>query len=349
MHRTHHLTLHEVNDGNKVHVERTSGCDSKAMKRIFVYEYLSGGGQTADGQTANEMLAAGLTMRDALVADLLPAADWDVSVAVSDRATRVPEPARSVTPRNGELALDFVARQADSHDLVWVVAPETGGLLARLQRGIDPTRWVGCDGHAIELTSSKRATLLQLHAAGVATPLAFEGAPEITQWVVKPDDGAGAIATRVHAHADAARDDAARRARVDGAAVMEPWVEGEALSLSLLCRAEHAELLSVNRQHLSIDAEGMVSFRHVEINVLTRADPRHAALDALARRVGRSITGLRGFVGIDVVWHAQRGPVVIEVNPRVTCAYVGLSQALGRNLAVEVIAAHNAQALYGQR
>ena len=47
--------------------------------------------------------------------------------------------------------------------------------------------------------------------------------------------------------------------------------------------------------------------------------------------------GLRGFVGIDLVWHEERGPVVIEVNPRVTCAYVGLSAALGRNLAAELL------------
>jgi predicted ATP-grasp superfamily ATP-dependent carboligase len=32
--------------------------------------------------------------------------------------------------------------------------------------------------------------------------------------------------------------------------------------------------------------------------------------------------------------------VVIEVNPRVTCAYVGLSQRLGRNVAAEVLRSH---------
>ncbi|HEY6895520.1 MAG TPA: hypothetical protein VI258_15200, partial [Rhodanobacteraceae bacterium] len=33
-------------------------------------------------------------------------------------------------------------------------------------------------------------------------------------------------------------------------------------------------------------------------------------------------------------------PVVIEVNPRVTCAYVGLSAALRRNLARDVLSVH---------
>ena len=57
----------------------------------------------------------------------------------------------------------------------------------------------------------------------------------------------------------------------------------------------------------------------------------------------QALPGLRGFVGVDLVWHAERGPVAIEVNPRVTCAYVGLSDELDRNLAAEILAAHAAR------
>jgi len=78
----------------------------------------------------------------------------------------------------------------------------------------------------------------------------------------------------------------------------------------------------------------------VDIAVLPLAGERAQALRQLAMQVHQALPGLRGFVGIDLVWHALRGPVVIEVNPRLTCAYVGLSQALGRALAPEMVAAH---------
>ena len=42
----------------------------------------------------------------------------------------------------------------------------------------------------------------------------------------------------------------------------------------------------------------------------------------------------------DRVWNEREGPVVIEVNPRVTCAYVGLSAILQHNLAADILAAH---------
>jgi len=69
-------------------------------------------------------------------------------------------------------------------------------------------------------------------------------------------------------------------------------------------------------------------------------EARAPALRRLAQQVAQALPGLKGFVGIDLVWHATQGPVVIELNPRVSCAYVGLSERLGRNLAAEVLAGH---------
>ncbi len=352
------------------------------MKRIFVYEYLSGGGAMAGAEgPGDELLTMGRAMRDAIANDLLRLGDYRVSVATCDLAAPVPGPATPVEPREGESAFDFVARQAEAHHLVWVVAPETDGLLARLQRGVDPARWLGCDGPAIALASGKRATLMRLADAGVTTPLAFAHAPEITRWVCKPDDGAGALGTRLHASPEAAWNDWSQRSRAGSPMAIEPWVDGEALSLSLMCSARRTELLSINRQHLAIDGDGMLSYQGVDVNVLPvehaggaiaerrtgarraerragapgadrraggpGADRRSDTLGDLATRIGRAIPGLCGYVGIDIVWHAQRGPVVIEVNPRVTCAYVGLSRALGRNLAGEVIAARDQEAAHG--
>lgn len=316
------------------------------MTRIFVYEYLSGGGDSA---ADDDLLPMGQSMRDAIVADLLLLDDCEISVATCDLASSPIGHATPVRAHRGETAFDFMARQAEVNDLVWVVAPETDGVLAQLAQRVDPARWLGCGRDSIQLASGKRATLSRLADAGICTPLAFQCAPDVTQWVVKPDDGAGSIDTRVHASFHAATlDRADRSSRGSGATTIEPWVDGQALSLSLVGGAEHTGLLSINRQHISIDTTGTVSFRGVCVNAVPLDDPRAATLRALACRLRRVIPGLHGFFGIDLVWHAQIGPVVIEVNPRVTCAYVGLSSALGRNVAADIIAAHRGQTVRSQ-
>jgi predicted ATP-grasp superfamily ATP-dependent carboligase len=312
--------------------------------RLFVFEYLSGGGlDAAAGRLSPadlDLLHQGLAMRDALLADLERLPGLAVSCAVGP-GVPAPRGAATLRPRPGEPVEDFVEREAASHAAAWVVAPETGGLLAALARRVAPARWLGCSAEAIALCGGKRATLERLAAHGVATPLdAMEAA---RRWVVKPDDGAGSVDTRVHPRREAAEADlAARRAR-GASATLEPWVEGEALSLSLACGGAAAvELLSVNRQQVEVAADGRLHYHGVAIDTRDAVAARRDALAATARAVAAAIPGLRGFVGIDLVWHAQRGPVVIEVNPRLTCAYVGLSAALGRNLAGELLARHAA-------
>jgi tyramine---L-glutamate ligase len=294
------------------------------MKRVWVYEYLSAGGEFH----GDAMLAMGVSMRDAMVADLLRIEGCRVSAATCARASALASGAVGVQALSGESPAAFVARQAALHDAVLLVAPETAGVLAQLQGVVPPSRWRGCDGASIAVASSKRATAERLAAHGVLTPLAFADDASTRRWVTKPDDGAGAAQTQLHADLSAARDHAGP------SLVIEPWVEGAAMSLSLLCRPGHVEVLAVNRQHIAIDAQGCVSFEGVSID---REASRDEAFARVARDVVRAIPGLRGFVGVDLVRHEARGPVVIEVNPRLTCAYVGLSAALGRNLAAELI------------
>ena len=313
------------------------------MMRVFVYEHLSGCGAT---DACDELLGPGREMRDAVARDLLRAGACAVSVAAGPRAPEVPPGALALRPPAGAGAAEFVAHQARLHDRVWVIAPETGGLLAQLQRIVGAERWLGCDAATIALTSSKRATLTRAAESGVATPLAFAASPATRRWVVKPDDGAGAVATRVHNTHAAARDDVETRRQRGEAAVLEAWVAGEPLSLSLLCSAGRIELLCVNRQQLTIDPFGVLSFTGVQIDALRRDDARIDSLRAWARSLARAVPGLRGYVGIDLVWHARRGPVLIEINPRVTMAYVGLSTALHRNLAAAVLAAHRGEAVH---
>jgi tyramine---L-glutamate ligase len=308
-----------------------------AMMQVFVYEYLSGGG-LVDGDAAATavLMPQGLAMRDALVADLLASGDCDVTAATCAHAGPLPRGAAEAVAHDGETPEAFAARLAARHDAAWIIAPETGGCLAAFERAIGSPRWLGCDARSIAIGSSKSATLHHLAAHDLPTPWRCE--TRATRWVVKPDDGAGSVATRIHAARAAAEADLAGRHARGDSACLEPWAEGEALSISLLCELGRAELLGVNRQHITTLADGTLRYDGVEIDVWPRHDPRRPTLAALASRVAAALPGLRGFVGIDLVWHARHGPVLIEINPRLTCAYVGLSQRLGRNLAAEVLA-----------
>ena len=198
------------------------------MVRIFVYESLSAGATAGPGGPDRDLLAAGVAMRDAIVDDLSRLDGVAVTCAVGAEPGRGAARNRradnlaTAAPRAGEDAEAFVRRMAAAHDLSWIVAPETGGELARLHAVVGEPRWIGCDAASIRCAASKRATLAVLAAAGVPTPL-DDAANHRGRWLVKPDDGAGCLSTRVHAdHA------AARHAVLDPMHALEPFEIGRA-------------------------------------------------------------------------------------------------------------------------
>ena len=49
-----------------------------------------------------------------------------------------------------------------------------------------------------------------------------------------------------------------------------------------------------------------------------------------------AFSGLRGYVGVDLVL-AEDKPFVVDVNPRLTTSYVGLSRVAGFNVAEAIV------------
>jgi predicted ATP-grasp superfamily ATP-dependent carboligase len=192
---------------------------------------------------------------------------------------------------------------------------------------------------AVQLTTSKRQTAEHLAAHGIAIaptlPLASaltDGPPpSTTGWVVKPDDGAGAEDTLLLRSRAALQRWAAARSDV-ARFVVQPYLAGDAASLSLLCRDGLMTLLSCNSQDVRLDGD---RFRYHGGAVGGRED-RRTAYEPLAARVAAAVPELWGYAGVDLVETAA-GPVALEINPRLTTSYVGLRRALGVNPAELVL------------
>lgn len=302
--------------------------------RLFVFEYVTGGGMHDRPLPPALAFEADLMLR-ALLRELR-----EVPIEfLSSRDARLPplEGVEVLTPRPGEDPHALYARGLELVDAAWPTAPECDGILERLARSTleRGRRLLGCRPEAIALAASKRRTAEVLSRHGVPTVPTFMDPGAVPAlpgpWVVKPDDGAGADGVRQVPDWRAARDCLARE---PGRLVAQPWIEGEALSLSLLVEGGTVELLSCNRQRIGL-VNDEVRLEAIEVNALP--DPE-GSWSTLGTGVAGAIPGLEGYVGVDLV-AAPSGPVVIEVNPRLTTSYCGLRQATGLNLAARVLGA----------
>lgn len=290
--------------------------------RVFVLEFVTGGGLCAEPLPAS-LVAEATLMRDAMRADL--AALPEVSGVLLAADARLPLPGARTIPATAD-AWAVWMELARAADAVWPVAPETGGVLARLARALGETgaRVLAPTPQAVDIATSKLETARRLAAAGVPHIPTFPLA-HAPGWpgpcVTKPDDGAGCEDTRLWPAGTPLP-----APRPDSRLVAQPFVEGTPASLTVLGRAGRIRLLTVNRQHIRV-ADGHITLAGLTVGALADAD---GALARLAAAVAAAIPGLEGLFGIDILLTAQ-GPVVVEVNPRLTTAYAGLSSALGLN------------------
>lgn len=301
--------------------------------KLFVYEFVTGGG-LAQEPLPPSLVRDGDQMLRALVADL---AELPGVRVLTTRDPRLPPlvDIETVNPAPGEEPSAAYQRGVAAADAAWPIAPETGGALERLARLTLAQGKVllGCGPEAVRVAASKRATIAALSQAGVAAVPTFARAGEVPRlpgpWVVKPDDGAGCDGALLVEGWRAARQHLDAE---PGRLVAQPWIEGDALSLSLVCGPGGLRLLSCNRQHVRL-ADRRLVLDGVDVNTVFDRGERFARL---AAAIAAAIPGLWGYVGVDLV-RSRDGPVVLEVNPRLTTSYCGLRQALGINPAAMVL------------
>lgn len=268
-------------------------------------------------------------MLQALLDDLIGVEGLDITVM---RDFRLPPLAQAVTtqtihaPAEFDLLFDTCLAASDA---VWPIAPESDETLQRISRRIQDSgkHLLGSSPEAVQLASSKIASSRTLTWAGIPTIPTFHSACLLGAYrgpvVVKPDDGAGCQQTYYFDAPGAV--DAWMSAHPESVYVVQPYLPGAALSLSLLCQNTRARILSCNRQRVSI-RDGVFHFEGADAG----AGGDSAGYQQLADAIARAVPGLWGYVGVDFM-ETREGPVVIEINPRLTTAYVGLGKAIGLN------------------
>lgn len=304
--------------------------------KIFVCEFVTAGGLYRESLPASIVKEACM-MRDALLYDLSGIAYVEVLQTYDKRL-----PPKCLDQAIAINETDDVWHVWDTcmatADAVWLIAPESDGILYQLaQRVVSHGKpLIGANAEAIALTANKYLTFEALNKASIATVATYKWsqhqdlADSDHGYVAKRIDGVSCedshffatkqplfnwmVQGRQHSH------------------IMQPFILGTSASVCAVFHDAKAYVLSINEQLIVQDA-GTFCYRGSRLNVMPELSH---ALDDIVQRVAQTIEGLSGYIGLDVMVNDD-GIQLIEINPRLTTSYVGLSQALGINPAALIL------------
>ena len=113
--------------------------------------------------------------------------------------------------------------------------------------------------------------------------------------------------------------------------IVQPYISGSAVSVAFILGSSGMLALPISYQDLSTD--GRFSYHG---GALPFPAPPSVRVVETATQAVRSIAGLQGYVGVDMVV-GPAGATVIEINPRLTTSYVGYRALAQSNLAHAIL------------
>lgn len=298
------------------------------MLKILIIEFITCGGfQTRElpGPLARE----GDMMLLAVINDCLATGIMNITITRDKRCQKIDKNIEII--ESGDDVCNQWWNCLSTVDFCLVIAPESEGALFELVSMVEksPAINLGCNTDAIGICGSKYQTYQRLKEAGIDTIPTFrlEAFSERLsgRWVLKPDDGAGAEHVHYFSSCNQLKN-AMNSGRFRDNYIVQPFMEGESVSMVMLCHNSKAVVLACNKQLLVINNDNI---RLGGIRVNSVYDLR-GRFQMVADMIVNAIPGLWGIVGIDLVM-TKKGLFIVDINPRLTTSYVALNKSLGHN------------------
>ena len=294
----------------------------------FICEFITGGGIRGK-PFSSPLKREGKLICEALANQITALPNAELQLTLDDRITSFDIPPTAWVGESDD-AWQTWETQLKQCDTAWLIAPETTGILHRLTLLAEK---VGChivgSGAAAVLTCASKNSLFQQGVNNqlpvIDTCLLGEYIPTAKHgWIVKPDCSAGAefcyYINKVEKLPQFANPEEW---------VIQPYIKGQPISLSTLMCKGQGIILSCNKQFIKQEA-GMLKLIGLEVNGLAML---RVQFSQLVNQIAALFPELLGFVGIDMIIGDKGQTYVVEINPRITTAIVGLPRSIGVNVA----------------
>jgi len=294
---------------------------------ILIFEYITGGGLVGEALPAS-LVNEGKLMLNAVVEDFSELADVQVSVMRDYRLLRNPcvNDEHIVSAERGYI--EVIDAWSTHIDALLIIAPESGNILSSLCEKYSNREFtlLNSTAESIALVGNKLDTFEYLQGYGVSQIPTYRieniESVEAGRVIIKPKDGVGC--ENIHLLTTTQPLSEVINLGEMKNYIVQPYIQAQSASLSLLCWQGECRVLSANIQKL-IETDVSLELKECVVNALERNN-----FIEFSNKLIKSLPGLKGYIGVDILI-TNNEVLLVEINPRLTASYVGLKSALGTN------------------
>jgi len=328
-----------------------------SRKIVFIFEFIAGGGFNQD-EIPPSLFCEGFGMLRAIIADF-KALEFEIITLLDYRISSFSHflEADHIDQVNSEDDYrDLFTESVKKCDYCFIIAPEFSRILYKLTELANEQNKVvlsiGLNG--IELGTYKSETYKYFKKHDVKTPktylipwskeyfnkgFIYERFRELNSpIVIKLEDGVGADSIyyfETQSQLDDFFKGPEEKLDIVGNYILQEFIEGDDLSVSLIGTPNEPLILSINTQNINIKnnkktSEYFGGFTPVEDNVKIKKD-----IEAILNKL--DLSEYIGYYGIDFIKKKDGTIYLIEINPRLTTSYLGLRNIVETNPAKLII------------
>ena len=299
----------------------------------FLFEFITGGGLIGQA-LPNSLILEARTMVQTLIKELIACGHYKITIT---RDSRVQLSDHDITQHTINIPFKKVLPElVRESDICWLIAPETENCLYDLTDLFiqNASIFIGSDLNAVHTTSSKLIMSNILENSNICTPetkLLKDVIPDSKSgWIIKPDDGVGAENCIYVSDRLTLREYMAIKSNDNY--IIQPFIEGEHMSISLFVYNKNIQLLSCNKQEIILK-NNLINLTGIGVNEFLSYKDQ---MIELAESIVSVISGFSGYIGIDLI-RSNNKFFVIDINPRFTTSYAGISKSLGINITEKIL------------
>lgn len=317
--------------------------------RIFIFEYISGGGFN-QVDIPISLFTEGFGMLRAIVEDFKNL-DFQIKTLIDYRIQHMTRYLKADFTMEINQSMDIfyeVKNAVKDCDYVFIIAPEFSDILYKLTKLMKDQNKIilSTNLETIRLGSSKLETFKYFKEKKVSTPQTYRLPSHLLNEddvikifskfecpvIIKPEDGVGAESIFYFENNNQISDffsSNQNNLELDRTYIMQEYISGKDLSVSLISNSQGPNILSINAQLVEFSK---LNSESTYMGGYTPIFDYEVIEKQLKKQVQQlDLKGSTGYYGIDFIRKTNNSLSFIEINPRLTTSYIGIRNITKKN------------------